>query len=478
MKKSLIHLVSMLLLIALIFLSCTKVTTVTTYPGPSGIPESNKYSVRINNGSEWLSSFMYFTDGNDAHGEYKHVSFTNFEMSGGSVTVEVTNLSGAITSCRIRPKRLGITTEINGSKATFKLEKPLKIQVEINDDPVNLCFVFSNPPDSGKPEGTTYYYGPGVYDVGKIKLKSNEKVYVAGGAYVKGVFQFDSATSNQEISGYGIISSEKFRGYPEWKNMNGSTSGSFGQTIKNVTLIKPCDPFILTDADVDLVENVKIIAHPDHGRGLACGGNGGMTMVSYSRPYTCRNNFIFCGDDAIVIDGSRVKGSVVQNCVIYNTAASSLLGIWNSGETCDLIIRDCNIIGTHVHNYADQEALLVAYADNPFGSHSPVHDILIENITIESCPAGIARFLSLTSADVHNGPIYNINFKNIKIEGTPLYKSNLHGLKDKTVNNITFNNLTIGGTLVTDSNKVNYFDINSYTDNIKFTSSENAESGK
>jgi hypothetical protein len=74
---------------------------------------------------------------------------------------------------------LGIVSSINGNTVTFTLNKPQKVQVKIKGNLADLAFlpilrVGVRPPRQ------TYYYGPGVHDVGKVLLNSNEIAYVAG----------------------------------------------------------------------------------------------------------------------------------------------------------------------------------------------------------------------------------------------------------------------------------------------------------
>ena len=55
-------------------------------------------------------------------------------------------------------------------------------------------------------------------------------------------------------------------------------------------------------------------------------------------------------------------------------------------------------------------------------------------------------------------------------EGDPLYNYEIKGWDvNNGFHNVTFDNLTIAGTLVTPANSSNYFDVNSYVWGLNFT---------
>lgn len=454
------------------------IANITTYEGPQGISASNNYAVRVNDGAIWKDSFMYYIDGDDMRGSERYLSFTNFEMNGGIVTVEVTNLKEEISSCTIRPKKYKITPTIDGNKVTFTLNQPLKVEVEINGSSTNLCYVFANSPDGGVPTGTTYVFSPGVYDVGTVELNSNEKVYVEGGAYVKGVFKFKDGTSGQQILGYGIISGENYRGVgPMWSNMNGTQKNSdwtfvnsTGQIIKNVTFIRPSEPFLVWIVNGTLVDNVKFLSHPDNARGICNGGNGAIAIYGKTQAFTLQNCFAFTADDCYKFEYNDISGSIVKDSTVANVGGSPLGGIWNDVlgvNTRGVTVQDCDVIQTSNGNYDGCEAAIYAMPDGDFGSHGPVYDITFKNLTIEDDNTDFNRLFAFCAS--YTGEVYNINFENVNIEKNPTYKCILRGSDEiHKVRDIEFIDVKINGTYVTDCNKGEYIEMNNYASNIRF----------
>jgi len=64
----------------------------------------------------------------------------------------------------------------------------------------------------------------------------------------------------------------------------------------------------------------------------------------------------------------------------------------------------------------------------------------------------------------------NLVFRNISLSGTQAARSEIKGWDvNNGFHNVTFDNLTIAGTLVTPANSSNYFDVNSYVWGLNFT---------
>jgi hypothetical protein len=77
--------------------SSVMAATVVTYSGPTGISASSIYTVDVFDGTNHHNSFVYQTVGEDTCSPgYLDISYTNFEMSDGPVTVTVTDLSASL----------------------------------------------------------------------------------------------------------------------------------------------------------------------------------------------------------------------------------------------------------------------------------------------------------------------------------------------------------------------------------------------
>src|SRR5690606_15422835 len=97
-----------------------------------------------------------------------------------------------IESVRIRPSNLKIPYKIIDNKILISLSEPKKLSIEINGNIDDNLLIFANYPEIDKPEKTdkdVIYFGPGVHyidgDYGIFELKSNQTLYLAGGAVLR-----------------------------------------------------------------------------------------------------------------------------------------------------------------------------------------------------------------------------------------------------------------------------------------------------
>ncbi len=114
-----------------------------------------------------------------------------------------------VKSVVVRPMSLGIRPAVEANRITFSLTRPGPVIVEVNG-PHHALHLFASPPEEDAPAPDApgvRYFGPGVHRAGKIDLKSNETVYIAGGAVVYGSLNAHGA-SGIRIAGRGILDVE------------------------------------------------------------------------------------------------------------------------------------------------------------------------------------------------------------------------------------------------------------------------------
>ena len=199
MKKHLCKSKVLLIMLISLFITMAEVSAekLITYPAPEGYAKSPSYTVTVNG----KPSPVY-----DARiNEPDNCGFTYFDFE-GTVHVEVT-VSGGFESVRIRPQSAGIKPTFRGNKIEFDMTSPKKICLELNEKLSYPLFIFANRLEINPPKANdagVVYFGPGFHDAGNIDIKSNETVYIAGGAVVKGYF---TATNAQKIRilGRGIM---------------------------------------------------------------------------------------------------------------------------------------------------------------------------------------------------------------------------------------------------------------------------------
>lgn len=454
--------------------------TVVTYPGPAGIPASDQFSVRVSDGASWQDSFTYQTKGGTTQSGNIDYSFSNFEMGGGAVTVEVTFLKGNITSCVVQPSRYNITPTIAGNKATFTMTEPRKVEVVINGNRSTECLVFANPPDPGEPKGAKYVYGPGVHNAGAVTLETGDSVYVKGGAYVKGCFRKGKDARNIRISGYGIISGEALTA----ADMTGTDAKQYGvcvvdlppdSSIQGVTIANNCGTFVLGAADNFRIINTKAIAGPK--RHTFNGGEGGVCLYQTNTKYgpgLMEGCFVQSSDDSIILNYLN-PGSVIKDC----TTITLIAGAVQFGANGYMELRDITVTGLNVLKGDGR----VGYAIGCFYESDEVsfHDLTFRDIIVED-NSGVGALMRVEIADNAwardfggYGEIYNLTFKDICFKPAQVRRSFITSIRElNRIGNVVIDNVRINGTVVTETNFATFFDpfVNTY--NIRFGRYTNA----
>jgi hypothetical protein len=184
-----------------------------TYPAPDGSPQSDQYAVTVQQpGAPARNSFVYQVAARKTDTNLEDdTSWTSFSFA-GDVQVSVHKLAGDATGCLVRPGSAQIATTFTDNTCIFTLHRAANVSVEFEPDVTNPVLhpmlVFANPPETDVPPPdapNVLYLGPGVHDLGSgVQLHSNETVYIAGGAWVRGAFT-GVGVHNVVIRGRGII---------------------------------------------------------------------------------------------------------------------------------------------------------------------------------------------------------------------------------------------------------------------------------
>lgn len=433
--------------------------TLNVYPLPSGLPSgdaSSQWSVTANGQSSGVYAFS-------------GLSYTTFSTD-SSVSVNAT-FTGSISSVVIRPKSYGISASVSGNRVSFTLTPNQKVSVEVNGGGTgNTLFVYAdllemNPPGPNTPG--VAYFGPGYYNIGQDWCFPNNAttLYVAGGAYLAGTI-YCNGKSSLTIEGRGVLSGE---GTP--LDSHNSAHGSWfldntsGDTIRGVTFVNSQQYGPNTGgAGSNIVDDIKVInpGNPGGDRsGIFISDNGD----------TVQNSFVWAGDDALDLEGG--SNQTIQNVVVAATWGNAIQLGWNGASSGDTI-NNIDIIRYTGGNYDGYQA---AIGSVDYCQQYPMHDITVENVRLEGPLSGTHLFgihtgrSSFCSYTGSLAPIYNVTFRNISAEqnGTLDNGSILAGNDSgSAVHDICFQNLTIGGTLVTSANYGSYVTLGANTYNIAF----------
>lgn len=458
--------------------------TLVTYPAlPANQYQSDRYQVEVSQtGGTAKSSYVYMdlaptdlspTADYAAYNYYSKANhFTSFSFS-GSVTVKVTlpNRITPITTAYVRPLSKGITPTIEGNVVTFTLNSAANVFLDIPDEVRQPLFVFANPMETNVPAPTdanVYYFGPGVHDIGTSgsiyqNLPAGSTVYLAGGAFVKGSFQrdnnvFDNNTygGNLTVRGRGILSHIGLPRYPSTTSVSliGSKYGSVnveGIIMTDMTGFAVESYYGKTN-QYSTVDNIKVFGWYAHADGPHLG------------PYsTVKNCFIKTGDDNLFAYYNNQQ--VLDNTVWQQQSAIIQLG-WNLvNDTSNMTVRGLDVIGSDMSfwhppsGYYDTALISMHNLEGANYGGLTIQDVRVESTLLQA-------FAMKTMQDWKNNPmqaglgtVKGITFKNIQIAKTPNVPGifNGNGTSTGEISNITFDNVTIGGTKLDASNASTHF---------------------
>ena len=461
MKKATkpIRLAGLLILfpVALLINSCT---TIITYPVPAGLTTSPDYTLNVNNKPVWveriaskLDTFDY-TIGLYGGRKMEDLDVASFAFK-GKVKIKIT-LKEKIETYKIRPKSRNINAEVTGNEISFALDSPQKLYIEINNLP-HLA-IFADAPEANAPkEGDkgVKYFGPGVYNPGKIDLESNQTIYIAEGAIVYADIRGQDL-NNVNISGRGIL------------------QGNI--RINNTDNLHISDIFIrntkgwsntLTNCTNSGYRNVKVFSYE------AIYSVDGINPVSCKNFYI-DNCFMRCRDDCVAIKSGNYDLSVdsimVTNCVMVGWACSDGVTIGfelNGGPVQNILVKNCDILYARGGGRTGGHAPFSIVCDGP----ALVQNVRYEDIRIEENVEFKNLELIVTDGTLYGndlpGHIKNVYMKNITWEtgDKPFIFSGFSS--DNRVEDIVFDNCKIGGKVLTDTTDAD-FRINQFVGNITF----------
>lgn len=440
------------------------VAKVITYASPEGAPLSGEYRVEADGrkvdvykarvldspfaGKQW-----------DYGGPY---SFANFDMA-GRVVVRITS-KRSLRDVIIRPQSYGIKAWlVNDNTLEVTLEQPRKISIE-PDGKKGPLLLFANPLETDAPkrgDKGVLYFGPGVHKPEKIVLKSNQSLYLDGGAFVKA--EVLAQGDNIRIYGRGILDGSDW----EWRkgpvgNLIAVRS-STNVEISGITLRGSSHWTIVPrNCSNVTIRNVKIC-------NSRVQNDDGINPCN-SQDVLITDCFIRSDDDCIALKGLDFKGEnsnveriKVNNCVLWcDRARIFLLGHESRAE----YMRDISLSNLDI----------IHFTMTPF-LFEPGEDMRLENVTVREVrmyAEGQREFIRLRPVVNQYmrkkvpGFISNITFENITLEGRGgQYLVQIQGADDKhNVSDVTFENVSIAGSKLT--KRSGRLRIGNYTESIQF----------
>ncbi len=458
-------------------------TTLILYEGPKTMTTSKYASIKAN-GSEL---FVYDVMVNHAHiwnantiPSDTPMAYFDFE---GAVTLEIEmpGLGKDIESAVVLPTSYGIVPVVSGNRVTFTVTEPGFYTVVYNGSVNKATHIFANPletdiPDKDDPN--VIFIEPGHWTIDAISLKSDQTLYISGGAVLDTMIVVDNAV-NATIRGRGIIDGTSYPAHNQ--------SGSFARVpldVRNSKNFKAegfiiansnCWNFNIYNTDTANISNVKIISGRQNGDGF--------TYQSCKNIVTT-DCFVRSWDDSLVIknySGSS-KNITFERIQIWTDLAQSMeigyetnKGLTIRPEISNVLFKDITVLYNHhkpvisIHNSDD----------------ATVHDITYQNIIVENA--------FMQGDNGNNNELIEMNMsksgwstvkdewgsiKNILIDGLTVVNtldgkvpaSRILGFgKDNLIDNVTIRNVNILGNDITDL-KAMKLTVNEYVTNITIES--------
>ncbi|TAG18591.1 MAG: hypothetical protein EAZ32_13445 [Cytophagia bacterium] len=444
------------------------------YADPDTLKKSEIFQVKING----KALFVY----QNAVSSLAYFSFA------GKIDVEITSTHD-VKWVDVRPKSLNISPTFGRHTIQFSIDKPCNLTIELNGEMSRPLHLFAAPLETNIPAPHTpkvrYFEGGKVHEIGALVLQSDETVYIAGGAVVRGTISATDA-QNIKILGRGVLDGtfvkEQMIQFTRCENIE----------IEGITILNSPGWTVVPRHCKHL--NIK-------GMKQVCWRNGsdGLDLVatSHVRVSDC---FFKNNDDNIVLkcwggnekyprnapQGPDMSDIEITRSVFWNMPWGNALEIGfelRCGKVSDVKFTDCDLI--HVERGA---AFSIHNGDN-----ATVENVLFENIRVEDAMhklIDLAVFLSQYSLDrpadeaerkqrymqgawdgvttvtaeqkaqyaANRGRIKNVTFRNIAVTDGQFPYSIISGYDaDHQVENVLIENLTIHGKRIKNAKEGRFF---------------------
>jgi polygalacturonase len=438
--------------------TCYLSAQVVTYPAVPGLITSPDFTVTADGKPVWVEKI-----GSDVHTaryalyggiEMEYLNVANFSCS-GKINITITT-SSDIQSFIIRPKNQQLKADVNGRNLTITIPGPQKLYIEINGFPHLAIFanpIEVNPPKPGDPG--VVYFAPGTHNPGIITLKSDQTIYIAGGAIVNANIRGNNLR-NVKIAGRGSLQGN----VKISATTNLEVDGIFIRNTKGWSNT-------LTNCHHTVYRNVKVFGYED------IYSVDGINPVS-CKDFTIDDCFMRCRDDCVAIKSMDYNLSVdsirVINSVMVGWANSDGVTIGfelNGGPVQNILVKNCDILYARGNGRTGGHSAFSIVCDGP----ARVQNIRYEDIRVEEHVEFKNLELIVSDGKLYGidppGHISRVHFKNIQWENgkKPFI---LTGFSNSNViEKVTFEHCTVGGKKINGTGDA-IFSINSFVKDIKF----------
>jgi hypothetical protein len=454
MQMKTIHRVLTVALLA-IFTCAAVAGEIRAHGAPAGEPPSTNFTVTV--GTVNVPVYVARIASSDPVLRFKSVdevatSRTYFEKAAfasvdieGSAEVTVT-CPETVKSAKLLPSSYGIVPVVSGDKVTFKLSAPRLLTLEINGDWVHSLHLFANALETDVPkEGdpNVIFFGPGIHEIGELRVESGKTVYIADGAIVRGkptehrMPTVSLEGDNITLRGRGILDGSLCPIHTQHLlSIHGTNINVDGIILRDSSTwtvpVRGCRDVKIT--------NVKLFGHRANSDGID---------ICNSRDVEVSDCFFRTLDDLVVVKTDKGQGSAenitVKNCVLWNEIAHALsIGAELREPVSHVRFSDCDVI----HDKGREWTLRVFQCDSAL-----ISNITFENIRIEETRNLISLWIGsyVWTRDPERGQIQDVLFKDIQATGDQP-KIELKGFDAQhLVEDVKFKNVTVNGKAIESS---------------------------
>ena len=432
---------------------------IVTYPVPLDIyyaRHNDDYTVKVRQLGEkdWVDLYEYNVKVDmDTQSD---ATMVQFDFS-GKVEVLIQKNNGEIHSAVVRPLSKGVRSEIDGNCLLFTLDKPQKLSVEFNGDRLNNLHLFANPiisevPDKNLPN--VMYFEAGIHepadqDTKSFHIPSNTTVYLEGGAVLKGKLVCDSV-ENVKILGHGMLL-EPQQGI--------SIAYSKNILVDGLTVINPRHYTLSGGQSTGItVRNLKSFSYQ--------GWSDGLDFMSCS-DILIDDVFMRNSDDCLAFYAHRwdfygdCRNIRVLNSTLWADIAHPInIGTHGNTETGDEVLENMLFQNIDILEHDEDDRDYQGCMAINVGDHNLARNITFEDIRVENIQEGQLFHLRVMYNQKYNtGPgrgVKDITFRNIYCTGKYVNPSLIEGYdKDRTIDNILFENIVLNGKRVTSLDELN-----------------------
>ena len=408
-------------------------STLRTYPTPPALlysAHSDDFTVRARTpGGEWQDLYEYrvLVDTDTK----QNASMVYFDFA-GAIEIEVMKNNGRFEQVSVAPLSSDIKPNRRGAIMHMTLTKPERFSLQFDDDRLHNLHIIAGDLPAPRPSGDdVVYFAPGVHmppaGLDYFPLKSGQRVYLEGGAVLRGSFDLTGVT-DVKISGRGLL----------WDP---------GRAIdldkaRNVDV----SDLIIVNSDrkdaarVMNIRNSQNVSVRDV-TGFTSGKWSDGINISTSQHVKVQDGYLRVSDDAVVI-------YAVADCPIcrQKAALTGAPDVNPPGDTFDIDVRNMRVWADVAH------ALYVGhFGDN--GDPRTIRNITFDNIDVANLDEDDPDWEGVMA--IYSGDstlIRDVTFSNIRVDRVeegkliniiagqnPRYnKAPGRGIEGVTLRNITF----------------------------------------